>query len=283
MNNVLLGCINEKICLILKRFLGVTPIVLLSISTMSHAWITNKYDSKNNHFAGFYFGAQIGEAWAHSNNNTTIADNGTYFIPVDLAQIAAAGRQDLNPSTFVGGFLAGYNFQIDKLVFGLQADIDSLRFRRSKNITAIYLESPPNIFTIHTAVDTDWLFLLRPRVGYTIKDWLLYSTAGLAVTNMHNNFRFNDDFGVGAIESATGSKKYGWNVGAGVEFKLTHHWIIKGEYLFVDFGSVTTNGVVTNTSFAPPATATLAHRLNMDMQIATVGVTYKFGDESLTK
>ena len=285
MNNVLLGCIDEKFCLILKQFSRMTAIVLLSISTMSHARITNIYDSKDNRFAGLYFGAQLGEAWGYSNNKTTIADNGTYFIPLDSAQIAAAGRQGLNPSTLVGGFFAGYNSQIDKLVFGLQLDMDSLRFRRSENTTAIYLESPSNIFTIHTAIDADWLFLLRPRVGYAINDLLFYSTAGFAVTNIHNNFKFNDNFANGAIESASGSKKYGWNVGAGVEFKLTHHWIIKGEYLFVDFGRAQTSGVVINTNSTPPSTetATLAHRLNMDMQLATVGVTYKFGDDLLTK
>lgn len=229
----------------------------------------------SNQWSGFYIGANAGGAWNKIDANTSVTNNGTYFITTDPSQINTAGYQRGNKNAFIGGGQAGYNLQKNKLLIGLETEIDSLRIQRSKSTSIAYLSAPTSLFTVKSTTNTNWLFTLKPKVGYATQRWLLYATGGLAITNLNYNFQFSDNYISGAVEGASVSQKYGWTAGAGLEAKLSPSWSVRGEYLYIDFGKVSTAGVVYTNQSVPPL-ATLAHLAGLISQNATIGINYKF-------
>jgi len=56
--------------------------------------------------------------------------------------------------------------------------------------------------------------------------------------------------------------------------KLTGMWSVKAEYLYVDFGNIST--VVTNPFSSVPQT-TFSHATDLKASIARIGLNYQFG------
>ena len=230
-------------------------------------------------FKGFYIGANIGGSSGHSDASTsTIFSSTGYFATSSVPAIAAVGAQHPSPSGFTGGGQAGYNFQHKSFVIGVETDFGGLKLDDTTTGTATYPCCPTTGFTIQQKVNTDWLFTLRPRVGFTGGPLLVYGTGGLAVTNLNYSGLFTDTFAT-AHESATiGSTQMGWVAGGGVEFKQGKHWIWRGEYLYGDFGSVTQTS--TNlTAFTPPIafpSNVFTHTADLTAHIYRFGFNYQF-------
>jgi outer membrane immunogenic protein len=96
--------------------------------------------------------------------------------------------------------------------------------------------------------------------------------ARLEVTNSFRDFN-GALFGVGASRSA--STNTGWAVGGGAEWKLTGNWTVKGEYLFVDLGHVSTSATIIPPA-APRFSSGLTTRADLVAHIARVGLNYLF-------
>ena len=168
---------------------------------------------------------------------------GDYFVPSDVTQIASSGQDTIHPNGGTGGIQAGYNWQAGNVVYGAEVDFDALDLNGSRSITTEYLSAPGTFFTINQSIKTDWLFTARPRIGWVSNNWLLYATGGLAVTELKFNNTFTDTFAA-AYESGSISKtEAGWVVGGGVEYGFTNNWSAKLEYLYMDFGDVSSSGV----------------------------------------
>ncbi len=138
----------------------------------------------------------------------------------------------------------------------------------------------PSIFTVNSSSTTDWLWTLRPRVGFlVVPNLLVYATGGLALSEVHSSFQFTDDYEGGA--SAAGSlsgTRIGWTVGGGVEYALAQNWSIKAEYLYADLGRRTTttdNLIAYGGEYSYRASA-FTHSVDPRINIARVGVNYKF-------
>lgn len=226
-------------------------------------------------WTGFYIGGNLGTSWNKINAQTNVTSAGAYFYPSDATQIAAVGIQRKNNSTFIGGGQMGYNLQQRSLIFGIEAEIDSFRISSAENRAVVYTSDPTYSFTLSSATNTKWLFMLKPKIGYTTDRWLLYATGGLAMTDLKHNFQFNDNFFSGATERASTSQRYGWTAGAGLEMKLSPAWSLRGEYLYVDFDSASASGVVYNNAAVPPL-AVLSHQAKLSSQNITIGINYKF-------
>ena len=249
-------------------------------------------------WTGFYIGGDVGGAWGRDDvtHSTLIAAPGLAF-PVDAAAVTAASSPSFNPSSFVGGLYAGYNFQSGNIVYGLEGDISSFRMHSNAAGTFPFPSTTTLTFNANTSVSTDWLFTLRPRVGYAAGSWLLYATGGLAVTN-ESISQVSGVLNAATFTSSFSSTRAGWTVGAGVEHMLTKNWVVRAEYLHTDFGTANgpgvgnlPTGVLGNllcTAGAPvltgPATITgcsVSNRLTAE--IFRVGVSYKFGGPVVAK
>jgi outer membrane immunogenic protein len=115
------------------------------------------------------------------------------------------------------GVTAGYNWQMNQVVFGVEGDI---------NWSDISGRGGCGAGTICT-VDNNWLGTVRGRLGWAAGQFMPYVTGGLAFGDIdvrRTGFGRND------------STEFGWTLGAGVEAALWGPVSAKIEYLYVDLG-----------------------------------------------
>ena len=187
------------------------------------------------------------------------------------------GAQRGNASGFTGGGQVGFNWQAGNTVLGLETDFQSFRQNSRSTATGLFPDYCPLPFTISHSTSTDWLWTLRPRVGFAANNWLVYATGGVAVANVKANWQYTDDFA--NTESASLSKtKVGWTVGAGVEYAISQAWSVKAEYLYVDLGDeqITTHNLL-NAGVDPIPGQPFFHSVSLKSNIVRAGLNYKFG------
>jgi outer membrane immunogenic protein len=240
------------------------------------------------YFAGPYVGVNAGYSVGKSSStlNTRYVP-GSYFGTSDISQLNNDGTKNLSLRDFTGGVQAGYNYPLGDAVIGIEADFNSLASSDSSTITVPYQSVPAYSITLYTKTQTDWLFTLRPRIGYVANCTLFYITGGLAVVQLKTNNTFSDDYLINtpdysnASESASVSQsKVGGVIGGGIEYAFTQNLSVKAEYLYARFGHVSSNG---NVSLNPiytndePAPAPFHHSADFVTNIFRLGLNYKFG------
>ena len=125
----------------------------------------------------------------------------------------------------IGGGQLGYNFQYNRLVFGIEASGSAADFDRS-------FASPFFPATDVWSSKLTWLTTVTGRVGYGFDTWLPYIKGGFAAGNVETSIRDNA-FGVLAQGSAVHT---GWTVGGGIEVKLTRRISLGLEFMHTDLG-----------------------------------------------
>lgn len=219
----------------------------------------NSQAGNNSQWEGFYAGLNAGGLW--SSTSASIVENNT------------GGGFNGTSSGFVGGAQAGYNYQIDALVIGLEADYDALQLNQSETQTGAYNSSPANTFALKQSVRTDWLATIRPRAGVVIDKLLVFGTAGAAITKFKYDAEFTDTFSPALDRQSLSETRVGWTVGGGAEYALERHWSLKAEYLYADFGKISTTSMLT----APPGkTDFFDHSATFNVHIVRLGLNYRF-------
>ena len=133
------------------------------------------------------------------------------------------------------------------------------------------------------AVKSGWDASLRGRLGFLVMpSFLVYGTGGAAwqhieaTSNCSAVGNTNCQPGILAPSAITDSTtKPGWTVGAGIETMLWRNWIVRGEYRYADFGTVSN----TDTRVCRgclPSTLVVTDTLRLKTQTATFGIAYKF-------
>jgi outer membrane immunogenic protein len=229
-------------------------------------------------WTGFYIGVNAGGAWTDSNpTTTTISTLAGYFNPDSAAAIGIVGNQRIRTTGFTGGVTAGYNWQANNWLLGIESDFNYFGVKGSSSGTGVY----------PCCAGTNWLITVRGRVGVLVTPaFLLYGTGGLAVANVNASYFFTDNVFAPflATESALiSTTRYGWTAGIGGEYALMNGWSIKAEYLYVDLGraSVSTNSL--NAPIGAVSTNVFTHTVDLRSNIARVGLNYKFGGPVVAK
>jgi len=109
-----------------------------------------------------------------------------------------------------GGVYAGYNYQFDNFVVGLEGDA---------------LLSGVEGSSGGVNIDQTWSGSLRARAGYSLESFLLYGTGGLAVAGFEASSAGNSD----------SNTHLGWTLGAGVEGMITDNVAARLEYRYTDY------------------------------------------------
>ncbi|MDW6023269.1 porin family protein [Mesorhizobium sp. BAC0120] len=177
-------------------------------------------------WSGLYLGVNGGYGGGTFEHPFSITDPAT-------ATTLAAGSLDLDSSGFLGGVQIGYNFQHDRFVYGIEADIQGANV---DGTVSADINSGGFGISAEAGTKVDWFGTVRGRIGYAALDnFLLYGTGGLAYGHV-KSFAKVDALGFDESRSHTNT---GWTLGGGVEYALTDHFTVKTEYLFTDLGKST--------------------------------------------
>ena len=178
-------------------------------------------------WTGFYLGAHAGYGFGR----TTPSDAGLSF--------------PMNTSGGLVGGQIGFNYQINQIVLGAEADLAFAGISGSRASLA------PQVLFVRTSM----LGSVRARAGFAVDRALLYVTGGLGIQG-----------GSFATNCWAGAERYtrtGWTLGAGVEYALTQNWTVKAEYSYYNLGTRTLGPIYTGT-------------LRADVHTVKIGVNYLF-------
>jgi outer membrane immunogenic protein len=219
-----------------------------------------------------YVGLNAGGAWQREDTTTTMTPGGHIGVPATIALINASGTGSATATGFIGGAQAGYNWQVNQAVFGLEVDIDGLSGNPTLN-GAGPLNLAPNTFTMTNSVKAQWMATVRPRLGVVFDRTLVYATGGLAMADIRYTQTYADTLSSGFGTSTTTTVQGGWTAGGGIEQLIWDRWSVKLEYLYAKFSSIGTAGLVTATT---GNTNVLNGSADLTIQTVRAGINWKF-------
>jgi outer membrane immunogenic protein len=233
-------------------------------------------------WTGIYVGGYGGGEVTRTSYNTLVGPPLSAFshlTPADIAGVDAAGSQTLNKGGFTMGGELGYNWQIGWFVLGVETDIGGVTGgTHTANVGLINgtFSAPGTFFpfALGQRVSNGLYGTARGRLGIAFDRVLIYGTGGLAYTSGTYLFSYSDGL-FPAIGSSTTSNKVGYVVGGGIEYALTNNVSVKGEFLYSQFGKVSTAGLIVNQA-APTFTNTFATSARVQDYTARVGLNYRF-------
>lgn len=188
-------------------------------------------------WTGFYVGANAGYGFGR------FTDGGRLFFG--------------DASNGFVGLTAGYNYQINNIVLGVEADFDwtNMKDRRTVLFGANAQDSAATISSFGT---------LRARAGYAMDRALVYVTGGVAGANMKGSTIVTDATPAVIYSGSGDAFNVGYALGVGLEYAFTRNISAKGEYLYAD--------VSKKNYFAAPFTVSSGASLNL----VRAGVNYRF-------
>jgi outer membrane immunogenic protein len=168
-------------------------------------------ESPRHQWTGFYAGGNLGYGVAGLTDNTPLA-------------VAT------NMTGVIGGVQAGYNYQWDRAVIGIEADI------QASNQSATYSYNIPGLGTLTADHRISYFGTVRGKLGYAFDCGcvMAYGTLGWAYGEYRPSLT-----ALGVTVSADYARS-ALAVGAGVEWKVTQRWSAKLEAIYLDTGNIGT-------------------------------------------
>jgi opacity protein-like surface antigen len=181
-------------------------------------------------WAGFYLGVHGGYGWGSTGYDTPYIEEICGFWDPRITGLGAS------PKGGLFGGQAGYNWQYGSIVTGLEIDFSGADISAAGSVGTFVSFGGPG--TIDRSVKFDELATARARLGYAVLPNLLaYGTGGLAWG--HSEFTGSASSTSFSSAESVDTSNFGWAAGAGLEYKVWDHWLVRGEYLHYDFGKTT--------------------------------------------
>src|SRR5271169_2197771 len=173
-------------------------------------------------WTGCYGGAQVGGGWGQKSLN----DSAGIVSPITGFTTASLGI-----SGFMLGGQLGCDYQFaSNLVLGLEG---AAAGGNIKGNTGIALPGGPPPDSATFSQKTDLMTSITARAGYAVNDWLFYAKGGVAwAGDRYSVFDLLGTFDFEGLET-----RFGWTVGAGVEWALWNDWSVRLEYDYYGFGT----------------------------------------------
>lgn len=262
----------------IKVAAGIAAAGVLALSAPAYAADLGVYDqgglkdhSPPSHYVapiwnwqGLYFGANVGYGFDNSDLQSLER------ITPPASSIGTVNGFD--PQGTFGGLQLGYNWQAERLVFGIETDIQFGDIGDAGG--GVYSNNPA--FVGAASADIDWFGTLRGRLGFVASERLLiYGTAGLAYGGIDFNQIATNTGNGNVVAFSDDDTKVGYTVGGGIEYAIDPRWSMKVEYQYIDFGDET----VTAESFTPagaPTGINYTSGYDLDLHTVRAGLNYKF-------
>jgi len=184
-------------------------------------------------WTGFYVGINGGYGWGTSDWSSAVTTGST------------------DPSGGLAGVTLGYNLQTGVWVWGIEGDFDWSWIKGTDT-------SGTGVCTgVGCETKNDWLGTARLRIGYAWDRFMPYITGGGAF----GSIKMTPAGGASDTED-----RFGWTIGAGLEYAFLGNWSAKLEYLYVDLGNASCNA----------ATCGTATTVGFKESLIRIGVNYRF-------
>jgi outer membrane immunogenic protein len=255
----------------LKKILLASAAVIVAAMGAAHAAdmpVKAPVAAPSLNWTGWYVGLNAGYGWG---------DPGSHFDWNRLASSSAPlTPNDYNIRTrgFIGGAQAGYNYQINTLLLGIETDIQFGNIKGTVTTPSTFLPFLADFAHLSESQKINWFGTLRGRLGFLpMSNLLLYGTGGLAYGGVKAETDFQYETPpFSHYQGSTSKTKTGWTVGGGAEWALNRAWSVKAEYLYYDLGTISVTGSQPgNTGFF-----TLVDQ-KVTGSIARLGLNYKLG------
>ncbi|WP_020178782.1 outer membrane protein [Methylopila sp. M107] len=177
-------------------------------------------------WTGPYLGVQAGYGWGKSK---------------------IAGFKGLDPKGALVGGYAGYNFEYNGLLLGVETDFNWSD--QDDKINGRVGRLPASVKN-----EVNWAGATRGRVGFAVGRFVAYGAGGVAYADRKLSVR------VGAAGASASKTAVGWTVGGGVETAIADSVVARAEYRYTDYGTDKFKGV----------------KSDLDEHRVLAGVAYKF-------
>ena len=194
---------------------SVAALAIASVTSARVALAADPIDYSAVDWSGFYVGGHLGYGAADISARPHEGET-------------SDGNGDVTPDGIVGGMHAGYNWQMDSFVFGLEGDLSATGWSENSEFS----DNSSRTFE----ADVDLLASLRARIGLALDPALLYVTGGLAYTDGSFLAISPDGTAVSGDRSA-----FGGVVGAGAEFMVRQNFSVRAEGLYYMFDDTEKN------------------------------------------
>lgn len=214
-------------------------------------------------WTGPYVGGQIGGAWGTGNLNAVLFDP---FVPA-LVAASTSGT----PSGVIGGGHAGYLYQINQWVLGIEGSVDGA----SLNNTAA--AAFPGVFGGSVLVansSLDVVGTIRGKTGFAWDRVLIYGTGGLAFGGFSTNLSLVGNAPLFGATFNPSNTRVGWTAGGGLQYAVTDNWWIFTEYRYTNVGSINFNNAVVATVLPVGAFFNASRQIRLNQVQA--GFSYRF-------
>ncbi len=155
-------------------------------------------------WTGPYLGVQAGYGWGNSK----------------------VGGRSIDPKGALVGGYAGYNFEFNNLLLGVETDFnwsdqDDKISRRGGSVKN----------------EVNWAGATRGRIGFAFDRFVAYGAGGVAYADRKLSAS------AGALNGSASKTAVGWTVGGGVETALADAVVARAEYRYTDYGTDKFKGV----------------------------------------
>jgi outer membrane immunogenic protein len=189
-------------------------------------------------WTGFYIGVNGGGIWGRNHQSSIPADPGTTAFWAACFAVGACPRdygRNTGSSGEIGGQF-GYNWQVNKWVFGVETDF---QWTDVKSNAAIALANVGTGFVPFNGASNsklEWFGTTRGRLGFlAAPNFLLYGTGGVAYGSIARSWTANFPGTAQLVAGADRDTRIGWVAGVGGEWKFNRNWIFGVEYLHMEF------------------------------------------------
>jgi outer membrane immunogenic protein len=211
-------------------------------------------------WTGAYVGVEAGYGW--------VGETQTFLDTDGFAVDPTGTTYNTNRSGFLGGFDAGYNYQIGQFVLGAEGSFDFTGIKGESVTNSILY--PTLGLTVDEHGKTDWYATLTGRVGFAIDPALLYVKGGAVWSQQEYGGNVTLAGFAPTVYPNFNDTRVGWTIGTGVEYAFTKNVSAFAEYDYLDFGTKTYH--ITDSAGATHTT----YSVKTDANLAKVGLNYRF-------
>jgi outer membrane immunogenic protein len=218
-------------------------------------------------WTGFYFGAHGGGGWGHTDENGSPFSLGR---PV-IIRPAPVG---VDISGWLAGGQLGANYQAGSWVFGAEADASGANLTGSTTCTSTPIVAGVVITALplsaNCSVKVVGLGTIAARLGFALDRMLVYGKGGAVWANNKYDLTSAD---ILLLPTFNGNEtRWGWMVGAGVEYAFFDNWSAKIEYNYLPFNKTS------NLQFTDSTGQFLLNTgIQQQLHLVKVGINYRWG------